>query len=113
MAKEKEVKAKSPKNSALDMLLENSITLQKTLTDLAFSLKDLNKKISSMLELFENASQTIKEGSETGLSEKIDLLAKQNKTIAQGLLLLEKSIRKGKSSEIEEETEKIRPLPSL
>lgn len=110
MVKEKEGKAGSVPNNTMNLLLENSVALQKMLADLAFNLKDLNKKITSMLELFENASRNIKESPpDGGLSEKVEELSKQNKTIAKGLLLLEKSMR-----EKEDKHESgPRPLPSI
>ena len=111
MVKEKEGKAGSVPNNTMNLLLENSVALQKMLADLAFNLKDLNKKITSMLELFENASRNMKENPSDGgaMSEKVEELSKQNKTIAKGLLLLEKSMR-----EKEDKHESgPRPLPSL
>ncbi len=103
------MKAKNPKaakkNKALEMLLENSIALQKMLTGLATDLKTLNKKISSLLKLFEEASTAFKGAKIKGkgpaakaeipkeLIDKVDALVKQNKTIARGLLLLEKAMR--------------------
>ncbi|MFA5084367.1 MAG: hypothetical protein WC475_03240 [Candidatus Paceibacterota bacterium] len=110
MVKEKEGKAGSIPNNSMNLLLENSIALQKMLADLAFNLKDLNKKITNMLELFENASRNMKESpSSEGLSEKVEELSKQNKTIAKGLLLLEKSMR-----EKEDKHESgPRPLPTI
>ena len=110
MVKEKEGKAGSIPNNSMNLLLENSIALQKMLADLAFNLKDLNKKITNMLELFENASRNMKESpSSEGLSEKVEELSKQNKTIAKGLLLLEKSMRE-KEDKYESGP---RPLPTI
>jgi hypothetical protein len=109
---EKEVNKEKAQKGNMDMLLENSIALQKTLADLAVSLKELNKKVSSMLELFEAAGKTIKEkpGQKPAeFAEKIDLLLKQNKTIAKGLLLLERAFKEKEGGE----TGEIQPLPSL
>lgn len=98
----KEVKVKDSDKKVLDMLLENSIALQKTLADLAADLKTLNQKVGSLLNLFEITSKTIKERpvakvpATKELIDKIDALAKQNKTIAKGLLLLERAIREKK-----------------
>jgi len=99
MAK-KAVKGKT--KDTISLLLENTIILQKTLTSLASELKTLNKKVSSMVSLFEQANKTFKEdrvkGTRTGLAgsseilEKINILEKQNRTIAKGLILLEKTI---------------------
>lgn len=86
------------KKEAIDLLLENTIALQKTLASLATELKALNKKVSELFELFEAASAAFKEGSTeakvpSNISEKIDILIEQNKTLAKGLLLLEKTVR--------------------
>lgn len=107
MAK-KEVKSKG--RDTMDLLLENSITLQKTLASLAVELKGLNKKVSSLLKLFEDASKAFKEAKVKGMAapaeaavpeelmEKIDELVKQNKTIARGLILLERTVRENMAS---------------
>lgn len=119
MAK-KEVKNKSD----IDLLLENSILLQKTITKLAVELKKLNRKVSSMLELFEDASEAFKQSGGIAVPErtieteeiveKIDKLIKQNKTIAKGILLLEESFRKQKTEEKSEESKyKPKPLPEF
>lgn len=93
------------KKEAMDLLLENTIALQKTLAGLATELKTLNKKVSELFELFEAASSAFKEAKATGgaeipadISEKIDMLVEQNKTLAKGLLLLEKTVREKPSS---------------
>lgn len=89
-----------------ELLLENTIALQKTLAGLAVELKALNKKISDILSIFEEASLAFKEAKEKGMGageaevtvpqeliDKIDALVEQNRTIAKGLLLLEKAVR--------------------
>lgn len=100
MAK-KEVKSKASSNT-IDLLLENTIALQKTLTSLASDLKTLNKKVSELYDLFEAASASFKEtgamtegagGVPQELLDKINALVEQNRTIARGLLLLEKALR--------------------
>lgn len=109
---EKEVNKGKAQKGTLDMLLENSIALQKTLAALAADLKSLNQKVSSMLELFEAASKTMREkpSVKTDFAEKVDLLIKQNKTIAKGLLLLEKAIKEKGTAEHETG---VQPLPSF
>ena len=113
-------------NKTMDLLLENNIALQKSITNLAVEVKSLNKKVSSLLTLFEDASKAFKEATIEGeaiaptipeeLSEKIDALVKQNKTIAKGLLLLEKTLRESKSttaSRGNKEEYKPKPLPEF
>jgi len=94
------------KKEAIDLLLENTIALQKTLASLATDLKSLNKKVSDLFELFESASSAFKEG-KTGKGErvpsdiagKMDMLVEQNKTLAKGLILLDKTLRGKESTE--------------
>lgn len=105
----KKVKLEPKARTTMSLLLENSIALQKTLTELAAELKNLNKKVSSLYDLFEEASKSFKEA-ETApeiqeLLDKVNGLVEQNKTIARGLLLLERTFR-GK----EEKTEKFRKI---
>ena len=123
--KVKEVKAKPvvEKKSSLDMLLENSIALQKTLATLATDLKTLNQKVSSMVELFEAAGKTFKEkpGAVAAAKaelpkefvDKINALVEQNKTIARGILLLEMAIREIKEAPEGEAAAEPKPLPEL
>jgi hypothetical protein len=123
--KEVKIKAKIPEKKApIDMLLENSIALQKTLATLATDLKTLNQKVSSLLELFEAAGKTFREKPVAPsmakaeipkeLLDKVNSLVEQNKTIARGLLLLEQAIHEIKMPETEEaETTESKPLPEL
>jgi len=86
----------------IDILMENSVALQKVLADLALSLNKLTKELSQLLSLFKEASKTIgeekaveaveKEDKED-LLKKLDSLIEQNKTIAKSLLLLESALR--------------------
>lgn len=89
-------------DKAVDLLLQNTIELQKTLVNLASEVKTLNKKVDSLLKLFETASSSFREAKSKGISQgnvpgelldKIDTLVEQNKTLAKGLLLLEKTMR--------------------
>jgi len=87
------------KKKVMDLLLENTIALQKTLTNLASELKVLNKRVSELFELLEAASAAFKERKveekqiPSDIEEKLDKIIEQNKTLAKGLLLLEKTIR--------------------
>jgi len=113
-------------DKTINLLLENNIALQKSVMSLATEVKNLNKKVSALLSLFEDASKAFKEARIEGeavapavseeLSEKIDALAKQNKTIARGLLLLEKTLRESKVAETGKkgkEEYKPKPLPEF
>ena len=96
------------------LLLDNFIALQGAITNIGYDLKDLNKKLSSLLELFETAAKSFDQTppeSKT-ISGKLDEIIEQNRTIAKSLLLLSKSSIEEKGdfkpsikSETEEETE--------
>ena len=97
----------------INLLLRNSVALQKMLVDLATNLKILNKRVSSLLSLFEEESKSfrsLKARPRTGaapagieeLSDKIDDLVEQNRTIAKGVLLLERTLKETKGKKIKE-----------
>ena len=78
-------------------LIENSVALQRVLTNLSLSMDDLTKKIDKLLDLFEESAKNIsrrdvtKENSkatEKEVLEKLENLSEQNKVIARGLTLL-------------------------
>ncbi len=98
-------KSKAIKESANDtekLLLENFIALQEALVTIGSDLKDLNKKITSMLELFENASRAYEEKPESrSLSNKLNEIIEQNQTIAKSILLLSKKFKEGKEEKEE------------
>ncbi len=86
----------------IDLLLENFVLLQKTLTDISLSLKELEKKFSKFLEVIEKAAEEKLEKKEVkkekiekpeSLAEKIDLLIEQNKAMAEGIILLERFLK--------------------
>ncbi|HDI02975.1 MAG TPA: hypothetical protein ENF67_00305 [Candidatus Pacearchaeota archaeon] len=78
----------------LETLLDNTLKLHDLLIKFSSELSELNKKLDSLLSIFENASKAIEEKPiEKEIVEKLDKLLEQNKTIAKGILLLEKSLR--------------------
>lgn len=75
------------------MLIENSVSLQRALVNLSVKLDNLAEKISKLLELFELSAKSFSEGKFSGdkgkdVSQKIDSLLEQNKTLAKGLALM-------------------------
>lgn len=97
-------------------MIENSVTLQKILTEVAINLKVLNEKIDNLLSLFKEAAKTFKEKKPEGEKEKeivgkLDDISNQNKTIAKGVMLLEQAVRS--ESEEPHPTLKPRPLPEF
>ena len=87
-----------PKNSTVEkVLVENFISLQKVMTNLAMKFDNLGAQISKLLELFEISAKTLAEKDiklnakpmeDKKLVEKLDSLLDQNKIIARGLSLL-------------------------
>lgn len=68
------------------------------ISDLVESTDQLIKRIDRLLSLFEEASKHVGEVESTEqkikmLSEKLENLLEQNRSIAQGLILLEKYVR--------------------
>ncbi len=77
------------------VLIENFVSLQKVMTNLAVKFDNLSSQISKLLELFEISAKTLAEkgdvresGTDKELAEKIDNLLEQNKIFAKGLALL-------------------------
>lgn len=98
MAVKKKGKAASPTRKAMiDQLTENSLILQKSNIELLAGIKALVEKIDKMLNMFEEASKHVMEVGEDKriieLADKLEELLEQNKTIAKGLVLLEKYVR--------------------
>ena len=85
-------------NKLAEKLIENSVMLQKKDAELMHSVKELVAKIDKMLSVFEEASKHVMEVSEdkkiSELTDKLEELLEQNKTIAKGLIMLEQYVRK-------------------
>lgn len=96
--KEKSVsKTETSQNVNIEkVLIENFISLQKVMTNLALKFDNLATQISKLLELFEISAKTLAEKDitldrgrdERKVIEKLDTLFDQNKIIARGLTLL-------------------------
>ncbi len=103
-------------------LIDNFVNMQKVLTNLTIKFDNLSENMSRLLSLFEISAKTFIEKQEPSPIEekdtlkKLDVLLEQNKTIANGLTLIEEKIRhkiypesnKGISEEL---TGKPRPRP--
>jgi len=74
------------------VLVENFVSLQHIMTNLAVKFDNLSNQISKLLELFEISAKTLAERGidekEKKVVEKLDSLLEQNKVIAKGLALL-------------------------
>jgi hypothetical protein len=89
-----------PKKTTEKILVENFVSLQKVMTELAIKFDGLGAQISKLLELFEISAKTLAEKEikinanktdkkeDKELAIKLDSLIDQNKIIARGLTLL-------------------------
>jgi hypothetical protein len=92
------VKKESVNNSnpkVEQVLIENFVSLQKVMTNLAVKFDNLSGQISKLLELFEISAKTladkdyaIKTEPDKKVAEKVDAILEQNKIIAKGIALL-------------------------
>lgn len=91
MPKEFDKKEGNSSNDLEKVLIENFVSLQRVMVSLSLKFNELSNKISKLLELFEISAKTIAEKKfpeDKTLTEKIDKLLEQNKTIAKGLSLM-------------------------
>lgn len=83
----------STKDELIQELIRNNITLQTKTADLISSIKELTGRLNKMVVLFEEAAAHIKAGTDEPMIRRLDELLDQNKSLAKGLLLLEKYVR--------------------
>lgn len=81
------------KEDMVQELIENNLHLQEKIADLVTALNKTSRKLGTMIDLFEEAAQHIKQGTDEPLTRKLEALLEQNKNIARGLILLEKYVR--------------------
>lgn len=114
MIKKEENKKKS-KDELQQILLENSISLQKVLTNLTLSLDNLSKQTERLLNLFEQSTRTIAEkdfeaeAMNKRISDKLDMLMNQNRTLAQGVSLVHERIQEPAATK--SSTKELPPTP--
>jgi len=104
MAK-KSVSSGKPSGSALsikeDLLIDNFVGLQKAMVNLSIKFEALSDNISRLLKVFEESARDYveKSGSDNKeLTNRLNSLLDQNKTIAKGLVLLEERMRSPSSN---------------
>lgn len=111
----KEEESKKPREELQQILLENSISLQKVLTNLSISLDNLSKQTEKLLNLFEQSAKTIAEkdfeteAMNRKISDKLDMLMNQNKTLAQGVSLVHERIQE--PTQTKSSTKELSPTP--
>jgi hypothetical protein len=124
-------KKAEPKKETDKILIENFVTLQKVLTNLAIKFDSLSERIDKLLELFEISAKSFAEKQkslpdpvlmerkrdlrEKDFIEKIDKLLDQNRVIAKGLTMLEERTRHNLAKQHQENTEEFYPrkLPRI
>jgi len=94
-----EIKARRSVQELNEMLIENFVSLQKVMTNLAVKFESLSDNISKLLQLFEISARSFADKPVVDLQkdkeflDKINTLLDQNKTIAKGLTLMEEKMR--------------------
>jgi len=98
-------KKRLTKSEIEEALLNNFVSLQSVLTNLAIKFDGLSNNINKLLQLFEISAQSIanKGGNKFGIDQdflkKLDNLLDQNKTIAKGIMMMEERVRNKMSQE--------------
>ncbi len=97
------------------VLIENFVSLQKVMTNLAVKFDSLSTQISKLLELFEISAKSLAEkgysAEENKVAEKLDNLLEQNKIIAKGIALLHEKETPEKKIEIAPPVHKVPNMP--
>ncbi len=83
-----------------DLLIENFVGLQKAMTHLSMKFENLSDNLSKLLGVLELSAKNYltkeapKDSSSSELIKQVNYLIDQNKAIAEGLLLIDDTIRK-------------------
>lgn len=104
MKNEADSKNKMNKEEIEKALLDNFISLQKVLTNLALKFDDLSSNISKLLQLFEISAKSFVDKNSVGETgkqpevdkeflKKLDSLLDQNKTISKAIMMMEERVR--------------------
>ncbi len=83
----------SVQQEIVNQLMQSNLELQHKTVDLLHGVKGLTERMDNMVKIFEEAAAQMKSGSEEPLMKRLEELLEQNKTIAKGLILLEKYVR--------------------
>jgi len=81
-----------------ELLIENFVGLQHAMTNMSIKFGSLSDNISKLLQVFEESAKSFAAGGggseDKDMLKKIDTILTQNKTIAQGLVLMEGKLRR-------------------
>ncbi|MBT6044494.1 hypothetical protein HOG54_00375 [Candidatus Woesearchaeota archaeon] len=86
----------SPSEPLIDELIKHNVALEKVSLELLESMNKMTRRMDRMLSLFEEAAKNIERAEkldEKPLAKQISDLVEQNKTIARGLILIERFVR--------------------
>ena len=89
-------KKTSPSEPLIDELIKHNIALEKVSLELLESVNKMTRRMDRMLSLFEEAAKNIEKTEkleEKPMARQLESLIEQNRTIARGLLLIEKFVR--------------------
>ncbi len=96
----------------VDALIQNNLELQKKSAELIDAIAKLTTRMKHLLDVFETAARAIEKGEvEEPLAKKLEALLDQNKTIARGLLLLERYVRDKTSIGFQPSNLQLNPKP--
>ncbi|MDP2946911.1 MAG: hypothetical protein Q8N88_02245 [Nanoarchaeota archaeon] len=105
-----------------EILIENFVGLQHAMTNLSIKFTGLSENINRLLQVFEESAksftvaETKNDDSDANkevnqeMIKKIDSLLDQNKTIAQGLVIMEEKLR-SRAEPAFSQNERLRPKP--
>jgi hypothetical protein len=98
------------------ILVENFVSLQKVMTNLAVKFDSLSDQMSKLLGLFEISAKTLAEkgamGEDKKILGKLDSLLDQNKVIAKGIALLHERAMPPQEQEVQiVSSESVTPMP--
>ncbi|QQG38908.1 MAG: hypothetical protein HYS32_00375 [Candidatus Woesearchaeota archaeon] len=107
MAKKK-VMGEGNKHSKIDVLIETSIDLQKSLTDAVIAMNKVVHQQEELVNIFTDAAKHIndvevKDENLRPLVKRLDELLQQNRVVARGLLMLEKYVKERSSPQMRQQ----------
>mgnify|MGYP001345583746 CR=1 FL=1 len=104
----------SPSEPLIDELIKHNVALEKVSLELLESVNKMTHRMDRMLSLFEEAAKNIEKAEkldEKPLATQLENLIEQNKTIARGLLLIERFVRDKTAIGFSPSSAQPKPLP--
>jgi hypothetical protein len=104
----------TPSEPLVDELIKHNIALEKVSLELLESVNKMTRRMDRMLSLFEEAAKNIEKSErleEKPMAKQLENLLEQNRTIARGLLLIERFVRDKTSIGFTPSSMQPKPLP--